>query len=180
MNKPSDNDSPIRRISKDEKASRSGKGAHMRRAWPDKKYTASEQNIALPKPGEKNKIHSVLVALPVIMLIIGLAVYFRGESAQNNGAPVVAEMISRSGVFKSVSEVSGIGTPKHYLWYTNGDQSRGVRITFSQREQLSGLSKGDELTLKLAPRVAGSTTLWAYRVSSDGRLLIDASEPDAE
>lgn len=177
MTKQSDNNnSPIRRISKDEKASRSDNRPHMRRAWPDKKHRASEQNIPLPKPGEKNKIHSVLVALPVIMLIIGLVVYFRGESAQNNGAPVVAEMISREGVFKSVSEVSGIGTPKHFLWYTNGDRSRGVRMTFKQREQLAGLSKGDALLLELTPRVAGSTTMWAYRVSHNGQLLVDESK----
>lgn len=147
----------------------------MRREWPDKKQLASEQNIPLPKPGEKNKIQSVLIALPFIMLIIGLFIYFRGESAQNNGAPVLAELINRDGEFKSVSEVSGIGTPKHYLWYTNGDKTRGARITFEQAGKLNELSKGDKLALELAPRVEGSSTLWAYRVTHDGDAIVDAA-----
>lgn len=149
----------------------------MRREWPDRKQLASTQNIPLPKPGEKNKIQSVLIALPFIMLIIGLFVYFRGESAQNNGEPVLSELISREGEFKSVSEVSGIGTAKHYLWYTDGDKTRGARITFGQVGKLNELSKGDKLELELAPRVEGSSTLWAYRIAHNGNFIIDlASE----
>jgi len=164
-----ESDSPIRRIGKDEKDSR----PHMRREWPDRKQLASEQNIPLPKPGEKNKIQSVLIALPFIMLIIGLFVYFRGESAQNNGEPVLSELISREGEFKSVSKVSGIGTPKYYLWYTNGDKSRGARITFTQVGKLNTLSKGDKLKLELVPRVEGSPTLWAYSVVHSGKSITD-------
>lgn len=177
---PVNSDSPIRRISKDEKAFGADKRSHLRREWPGKKHLASQQATPLPQPGGKNRIHSVLVALPVLMLMIGLFVYFRGESAQNNGAPVIAEMVNREGAFKSVSEVSGIGTPKHYLWYTHNERSRGVRITYQQREQLVGLSSGDALTLELAPRVAGSPTLWAYRVVRHGEVLIDVSAQGAE
>lgn len=146
----------------------------MRREWPDKKQLASEQNIPLPKPGEKNKIQSVLIALPFLMLIIGLSVYFRGESAQNNGALVLSELVSREGEFKSLSEVSGIGTPKYYLWFINDERSRGARITFSQLATLNELSKGANLKLDLAPRVAGSKTLWIYRVVHNGKAIIDA------
>lgn len=131
----------------------------------------------MPQPGDKNRIHSVLVALPVLMLVIGLAVYFRGESKQNNGEPVVAEMISRQGLFKSLSEVSGIGTAKHYIWYTDGERARGARVTARQKAQLAVLNEGDALTLELAPRVAGSTTMWAYRIHHEGKLLIDAAPP---
>jgi len=144
----------------------------MRRQWPDRKHLASEQNIPLPKPGEKNRIHSVLVALPVIMLIIGLFVYFKGESAQNNGAPVLSELVSREGQFKSVSEVSGIGKPKYYLWYTVNGGSKGARIQAGHKERLSKLQPGDELSLELTPTVAGSTTLWAYRVHHNGVEII--------
>lgn len=151
-----------------------------KRSWPEKKHKASEQAIPIPQPGQKNKIHSVLVALPVIMLIIGLTIYFRGESAQNNGVPVVEEMVSREGVFKSISEVSGIGTPKYYLWYTDSERSRGVRITWKQSETLAGIAKGDALKLDLAPRVVGSPTLWAYRIVHDGQLLVDESVQQSE
>ncbi len=163
--------SPIRRIGKDEQHRR----PEQRRAWPDKKHLASEQNIPLPKPGEKNRIHSVLVALPVIMLIIGLFVYFHAERKQNNGEPVLSEMVSREGEFKSLSEVSGIGTPKHYLWYTSENKSRGVRITAQQRDELSELSSGDALTLNLVPRLSGSSVLWAYQIENNGRVLVDVS-----
>lgn len=156
--------SPIRRIGKDEKT--------PQRQWPDKKQLASSQDIPQPKPGEKNRIHSVLVALPVLMLMIGFFVYFKGESAQNNGAPVLSEMVSRTGQFKSVSEVSGIGLAKYYLWYTVNESSKGVRIRAEQKEILGALKTGDDLSLELAPNVAGSTTLWAYRVHHDGVELI--------
>jgi len=169
LNKPTgDPSSPIRRISKDEK--------DKRRAWPDKKQLASSHDVPLPKPGEKNRIHSVLVALPVIMLMIGLFVYFKGESAQTSGTPIVSELVTRQGLFKSVSEVSGIGNGKYYLWYTSGDNDKGSRITFEQKERLSALQAGDQLELELAPTVAGSNTLWVYRVVSNGELVIAPSE----
>jgi len=161
---PNEPASPIRRISKDEKT--------MRRQWPDKKQRASEQNIPLPKEGEKNRIHSVLVALPVLMLMIGLFVYFKGENAQNSGEPVLSELVNRNGQFKSVSEVSGIGQAKYYLWYTVDGGSKGVRITALQKERLDELTVGDTLSLELTPTVAGSKTLWAYRVHRDGVELI--------
>jgi len=151
--------SPIRRIGKDENT--------LHRQWPDKKHLASSQNIPQPKPGEKNRIHSVLIALPVLMLMIGLFIYFKGERAQNNGTPVLSEMVSRTGQFKTVSEVSGIGLAKYYLWYTVDDSSKGVRISAEQKEKLGALETGDELSLELAPNVAGSPTLWAYRVHHD-------------
>ncbi len=163
--------SPIRRIGKDEKK--------PHRQWPDKKRLASSQNIPQPKPGEKNRIHSVLVALPVLMLMIGLFVYFKGESAQNNGAPVISELVNRTGQFKSVSEVSGIGRAKYYLWYTVDGNSKGVRINAEQKAILGVLEAGDELTLALTPRVAGSATLWAYRVHHDGvDLVVPPSTPN--
>lgn len=157
--------SPIRRISKDEKASH-------RRQWPDKKQLASSQNIPQPKPGEKNRIHSVLIALPVLMLMIGFFVYFKGEHAQNNGAPILSELVTREGQFKSLSEVSGIGTAKTYLWYTVDGNAKGVRISAAQKEKLGVLEAGDQLMLELAPSVAGSKILWAYRIIHDGVELV--------
>ncbi len=169
MSKPTgDPASPIRRISKSEKASN--------RQWPDKKHLASSHDIPLPKPGEKNRIHSVLVALPVLMLMIGLFVYFKAESAQNNGAPILAQLVAREGQFKSLSDVSGIGRAKHYVWYFVGDDAKGARITDEQRVQLSRLKPGDKLALELAPRVEGSNTLWVYSVSHDGTQLVSPAK----
>lgn len=157
MTKPSDDPtSPIRRISKDEKS--------LKRQWPNEKQLASTQNIPLPKPGQKNRIHSVLVALPVLMLMIGLFVYFKGERAQNNGAPILSELVNRTGEFKSVSEVSGIGRAKYFLWYSVEGSAKGVRINAEQKAKLAVLKTGDRLSLELAPTVEGSNTLWAYRV----------------
>jgi len=158
--------SRIRRVSADEKE------GHRR--WPDKKHRASEVDIPLPKPGEKNKIYSILTALPVLMLMIGLAVYFRGESKQNNGDYIEAEMIKREAAFKSFSEVSGIGKAKHYLWYTSEGNSRGVRISADQKHILASLAEGDELSLELTPRVAGSTTLWVFRILQDDEVLLSS------
>lgn len=165
MNKRTGNSaSPIRRISKDEK--------DLRRQWPGKKQLASEQPDVPIQPSGKNRIHSVLVALPVLMLMIGLYVYFKGESAQIHGEPVLSELVSREGQFKSVSTVSGIGSDKHYLWYLVDDNAKGARVTAEQKAQLSELELGDEMMLELAPKVAGSRTLWAYKVSVDELVLI--------
>lgn len=173
MSKPTDKSaSPIRRIGKDEKT--------FRRQWPDKKQLASSQNIPQPNPSGKNRIHSVLVALPVLMLMIGLFVYFKGESAQNNGAPVLSELVSREAQFKSMSEVSGIGRAKYYLWHTVDGNSNGARISAEQKEKLGVLETGDKLSLELTPRVAGSKTLWAYRVHYDGVELIAPQSASGE
>lgn len=165
MNKPTGNNaSPIRRIGKDEQ--------DARRRWPDKKQLASSHNTPLPQPGEKNRIHSVLVALPVLMLMVALFVYFRGESAQINGEPVLSELVKYDAQFKSVSTVSGIGKAKHYLWYTVEERARGVRVSERQKAALSHLTLGDALSLEMAPRVAGSKTLWALSVKHNDEVLI--------
>lgn len=162
------NKTRIRRIGKDEQ--------DRRRRWPDKKHLASENQLALPQPGDKNRIHSVLVALPVIMLVLGLFVYFRGESAQNNGTHLLDKLVYKEAQFKSVSEVSGFGKPKYYLWYNIDGSNKGARISFLQKSALGDLAAGDTLKLELAPTVEGSPTLWVYRVSHDG---VDVVAPSA-
>jgi len=163
-NATGDKDSPIRRIRKDEK--------DMRRQWPGKKHLASEQPVLPTQRIGENRIHSVLVALPVLMLMIGLFVYFKGESAQINGEPVLSEMVKREAQFKSISMVSGIGSDKYYLWYFFEGNAKGARVTDRQKEKLNGLEFGNELVLELAPKVAGSTTLWVYRILSEGTELV--------
>lgn len=161
--------SPIRKIGKNE--------IDHKRQWPSEKHLASSHHNPVPQPGQKNRIHSVLVALPVLMLIIGLVVYFRGESAQINGEPILSELVAREGQFKSVSEVTGIGKSRYYLWYTDGDRARGIRISEQQRHLLSELTLGDELAVEAAPTVDGSNTFWAYRISHLGVELVGPNVP---
>lgn len=144
------------------------------RKWPDKKWLASENPEPVVHAGGKNRIHSVLIALPVLMLIIALVLYFNGERAQNNGEFVLNELSEHEVVFVSVSKVSGIGRTKHYLWVLDGDRKRGVRINAKQVPQLSALSAGDALQLQKAPKVAGSNVLWAYKLSHDNAVVLDA------
>lgn len=153
------NKSPIRTLSKEEQA----KG----RAWPDKKHLSSENETPLPKPGEKNRIHSVLTALPFLMLIIGLVFYFRGESAQNNGELILEQQIELVGKYKGLSKVSGIGTTKHFLWLVTNKGERGVRIKPAQMDQVQVLKAGDQIQLLAAPTVEGSKSVWVYSLQKD-------------
>jgi hypothetical protein len=158
------NKSPIRKLSKEEQA----KG----RAWPSKKHLSSENEMALPKPGEKNRVHSVLTALPFLMLVIGLVFYFRGESAQNNGALILDQRVELLGEYKGLSKVSGIGTTKHFLWLVTDKGDRGVRIKPEQLAQVRTLQTGDAIQLQAAPTVEGSQSVWVYSVKHDSVELL--------
>jgi len=120
-------------------------------------------------------VNSFLVALPVLMLMIGLFMYFNGERAQNNGVPILSELVKREGQFKSLSQVSGIGKSRFYLWYTIDGNAKGARVSEAQQQQLGVLKTGDHLTLELAPTVAGSNTLWAYRITHGESELVTPS-----
>jgi len=48
--------------------------------WP---APVSEEDAYVPK--EKNPIHSILTALPILMLVAGLYIYYKGESQQRVG-----------------------------------------------------------------------------------------------
>lgn len=158
----------VRRIDPSEKDSK--------RQWPKKKWLASENPEPVQQHGQKNRIHSVLVALPVFMLIVGLVIYFRGESAQNNGAFVLAEISEREVLFKSVSKVSGIGKAKHYLWVTEGDRQRGFRIAADQVQEFEAFTGGEVLQVETGPRVPGSKTSWVYTANHEGMSVIDLSK----
>ena len=123
----------------------------------------------------RSKIHSVLSALPLIMLIAGLWLYYSGERAQSYGSPILSESVAARGVFDGLSVVSSGGSGRHYLWFEDGTRKRGARIRSYQREALGSLRPGDDISLQLAPTVSGSSTLWAWRVERDGVRLIDAA-----
>ena len=129
---------------------------------------------AAPNPS-RNKIHSILSALPLIMLIAGLWTYYSNERAQSYGSPILAESVAARGVFDGLSVVNSGGDGRHYLWFDDGTRKRGARIRAYQREALASLEPGDDISLQLAPTVSGSRTLWAWRVERDGVRLIDAA-----
>jgi hypothetical protein len=124
-------------------------------------------------PREKNPIHSILTALPVIMLIVGLYVYYKGESEQNQGIPIYAESQEIGGVFTGLSVVKSGSQGRHYLWVENEGSTRGIRIRPDQVQLMEELERGIEIQLSIAPTVTGSGTYWAWRVSQDGKVALE-------
>ena len=148
---------------------RYGRGSGYERAAESPDPSASDD------PSRRSRVHSVLSALPVIMLMSGLYFYYSGESAQNAGAPIRAESVDAHGTFEGLSTVKSGGEGRHYLWFDDGVRTRGARILPVQRDALAGLAPGDELRLGLAPTVGGSGTLWVWRVERDDIVLLDDS-----
>jgi hypothetical protein len=136
-----------------------------RYSWPP------PEEVYVPK--EKNPIHSVLTALPVIMLVVGLYVYYQGESEQNQGAPIHAESQDIAGVFTGLSIVKSGLQGRHYLWVEEDGFTRGVRIRPDQVHFMQELERGMKIKLSIAPTVTGSGTYWAWRVSQGGKVALD-------
>ncbi|MFK8078501.1 MAG: hypothetical protein AB8B84_18120 [Granulosicoccus sp.] len=125
------------------------------------------------EPKEKNAIHSVLTALPVIMLVVGLYFYYQRESAQNEGAPILSESRQTSGIFTGFSEVKSGAKGRHYLWINNDGTTRGFRIQPEQLVQLQQLNKGEDIQLQTAPTVSGSRTLWAWKIQQGETVFLE-------
>lgn len=124
----------------------------------------------------KNPIHSILTALPIIMLVAGLYYFFQAESDQSHGIPIRAESRDLSGVFTGLSVVKAVSAGRHYLWMEADGKSRGVRIQPEQVNALQSLERGGQIEIKMAPSVEGSTTYWVWHVEQDGRVVLDAEE----
>ena len=127
-------------------------------------------------PPRKGRVQSILGALPVLMLVSGLYFYYSEERAQSRGAPLVAESVETGGTFERLSGASAGAKGRHYLWFDDGTRTRGVRIPPGAHAALEVLEPGDVLELRLAPTVAGSRTLWAWRVERDGERLLDDAD----
>jgi len=121
----------------------------------------------------KNAIHSILTALPILMLVAGLYFYYRNESAQAESAPIRAESVTLTGSFNGMSKVESGGAGQRFLWIDTDSRMRGARLKPSQFEALRSLQQGDAITVDIAPSVAGSTTFWLWRLEYGGVLLID-------
>ena len=124
----------------------------------------------------KNPIHSVLTALPVIMLVCGLWFYFAGEKKQRTGEPVLSEMIIVSGEFSGMSEQSKKPNAQRIVWVKTPERLRGGRVDQHQYGLLRDLQKDQQVQLWLAPRVAGSSLLWVIKAQAGGRVLFDLME----
>jgi hypothetical protein len=127
-------------------------------------------------PKNRNPIHSILTALPVIMLVVGLYVYYQGESEQSHGAPIRAESVDATGIFTGLSVVNSGGEGRHYLWFEQEGKARGVRVQPAQARLLETLNRGEPIRLRIAPTVAGSTTFWAWYIEQGDIVLLDSAD----
>jgi hypothetical protein len=125
------------------------------------------------QPANKNAIHSILTALPILMLVAGLYMFYRSENAQTEGAPIVAESVESSGIYTGLSVVGSGGNGRHYLWFESGGRARGPRITSKQAGMLDSLVVGQAIQVHMAPTIPGSSILWAYHVEQRGIVILD-------
>ncbi len=126
-------------------------------------------------PRDRNPIHSILTALPIIMLVVGLYFYYQGESEQSHSAPIRAESVNAEGVFTGLSVVNSGSQGRHYLWFEQDGKARGVRVQPLQAQELEALTRGESIQVRMAPSVSGSTTFWAWYVEQAGEVFLDAS-----
>ncbi len=124
-------------------------------------------------PVRKNPVHSVITALPVIMLLAGLYLFYRQEGAETGGEALLAQSVEVDGAFEGLSSVTSGGDGRHYLWFISEERRRGPRVTAEQARALEVLMKGDRLTVSMAPHVDGSRTLWAWKVLRGSELIFD-------
>lgn len=119
----------------------------------------------------RNPLQALITALPLIMLIIGLYIYYRGEAKQTHSSPILAESVQMSGVFTGLSATSG----RHYLWIEQAGVAKGVRLHEEQATVLDDLVRGEVIELRAAPSVHASTTYWVLRIEQSGRTFLDAA-----
>lgn len=127
--------------------------------------------------GQRNRIYSVVTALPVLMLLAGLFLFYRGEIRQSDGAPIRAEATVATGAHLGISVVRTGGRGQHFLWFDDDERGRrGVRVSEGNDRLLRPLLEvGDPLTLDIAPTVEGSTVPWVWRVRRGEEVLLDDS-----
>ena len=128
--------------------------------------------------GRRSRVYSVVTALPVLMLVAGLLLFYRTEGEQSGGAPIRAESTVATGVHRGISVVRTGGRGQHFLWFDDETRGRrGVRVRAEQDRLLRPLlAEGDALTLDVAPTVAGSTVPWVWRVRRGDEVLLDDSD----
>lgn len=132
----------------------------------------------------KSRMHSVLTALPVIMLGAGLWYYYSGEQKQKNSPFILERSEQLDGKFVGLSVVGSGSWGRHYFWVSTVDgesqRKRSVRITSDEalyltmpkfKEQV-GLDPGDTIALRASPTVPGSAILWLQELKEGDRVVL--------
>jgi len=123
---------------------------------------------------QRNRTYAVLSALPVLMLLVGLAWSWLGERRQSGGEPIAAQSVTLQGRFDGLTKVGAGGEGRHYLWLQTEERRRGVRVVPREARRLKGLlAPGEPITIDAAPTVDGSPTRWLWRLQRDGRTVLD-------
>lgn len=119
----------------------------------------------------RNPVHSIVTALPIIMLVTGLYIYFKGEAQQTQNMPIRSESVDVSGTFTGISQTSN----RHYLWLDVEGEAKGVRIKSEQLFSLQTLVRDVPIDIKMAPSVQSSNTFWVWHVEQSGKVFMDAA-----
>lgn len=138
-------------------------------------------------PPPRSNLQSLLTSLPILMLLVGLWVFYRNEGAQTEAGPLLAESEQLVGQYQGVSQVRSGGSGRHYLWLrveSGGSASAaqdGARRGFRLLPQHAAMARqqltlDDDVIVDVAPTVAGSETRWLWRLAIDDLVLIDDSE----
>ena len=148
--------SRIRRVPESEK-----KG----RVWPDKsQHASSYPGMLKPDVTKKDPIHSVITALPIIMLLIGLVFWYQKESAQRDGPPLISEAVELVGEFNGVSTTQAAGGAQFFMWLMQNEIPKTIRITKDQYAEYQQQTVGEAVSITAAPTVSGSSILWVVDV----------------
>ena len=107
------------------------------------------------------------------MLFAGLFFFYRGESEQTSGAPIVAESVEVQGTFTGLSELKSGSEGQHFLWLTDATGRRGIRIQASEVALFADRERGLPISVDMAPTVSGSSTFWAWRVTLNDDLVLE-------
>ncbi len=131
----------------------------------DKMRERMESGAPVPQV-KKTRSQALITSLPVLMLIVGLAFHWWGESRQKQGVPIESEHQWLQGAFDRFTPRDDKASGKHYLWLTTEERTRPLRISYEQKKSLlnANYEKGDAIDVKAAPTVEGSSTLWVMEV----------------
>lgn len=112
----------------------------------------------------QDRYYALLSSLPAMMLLAGLTFYFSRQSAELDGELVLEEMVELSGVYEGVSAASPGSSDSFLIWIDTGQRKRGIKVLAAEVDSFREMSKGETLQIQAAPRVAGSRSLWLYRL----------------
>ena len=120
----------------------------------------------------RNPVHSIITALPIIMLVAGLSLYFYNESQQTRQSPIASESVDVSGIFTGLSHTSS----RDYLWVEIDGVAKGIRVPSESVKTLESLERGSVIDVSMAPRISQSKTYWAWRISQSDEVILDAGD----